>query len=192
LSLVLVLSLALSVAFPITALVPAIPKVHAVAPTALSVKPSIVPLAAAGSTVTLQVNVTNVTPVAGIDIYVSLGASAQSILNPTTITLGTAIPMPFELSHCINNTGSGCDANDGPGIVHDAFTSLSGASAAGNFTLFTISYTAVAGPGTSVFFKGTTGNPETVTINNGLNSLFDPSGFNITGIPEQPATSLER
>src|SRR3989454_862467 len=175
--------------FSLLAVSPAIPKAHAVAPTALSVKPSTVPLATAGTTITLQVNVTNITPVSGIDIYVSLGGTAQSILNPTTITAGTALGTPFETSHCVNNVGTGCDANDGPGIAHEAYASLTGASAAGNFTLFTISYTAVNGAtGTSVFFKGTTGNPETVTVNNGLNSLFDPSGFNITAVPEQPAT----
>src|SRR2546422_984037 len=160
---------------------------HAVAPTARSVKPSIVPLAAAGAAVTFQVNATNVVSTSGIDIYVSLGATAQSILNPATVTLGTAIPSPFTTSSCINNVWTGCDSNDGLGIVHVAYASLTGGSAAGNFTLFTIGYTAVAGPGTSVFFKGTTATPETGTINNGLNSLFDTSGVNEKGIPLQPA-----
>ena len=184
------LVLLVALTFSLLAVSPAIPKAHAVAPTALSIKPSSNPAIANGATLTLAVNVTNVVSTSGIDIYVSLGSSAQNVLNPTTVTLGTAIPSPFTTSNCINNVGSGCDANDGLGIVHVAYASLTGGSAAGNFTLFTIGYTAVNGPpgGTPVFFKGTTGNPETVTVNNGLNSLFDSSGFNETGIPEQQAT----
>ena len=165
-------------------LIPNVPRAHASPAAALSIKPAFVPLAAAGSTVNFQVNVTNIPPVAGVDIYVSTGTTFQSILNPMTITLGTAIPAPFETIHCINNSGTGCDANDGPGIVHEGFYSLVGGSAAGNLTLFTISYVAVNGPGTSVRFLGLSGSAESVTTNNGLNSLFNPNGFNITGIPE--------
>src|SRR5713101_2502293 len=151
-----------------------IPRARGVAPTTLSIQPASQPLATAGSAVTYDVNVTNIVSMSGIDIYVK---TDPTILNPTAIILGTFIPSPFEATHCINNVGTSCDAHDGPGIVHEAYASLTGGSAAGNGTLFTITYTAVAGPGASVFYPGLSGNAETVTSNNGLNSLFDPSGF---------------
>src|SRR3989454_1180392 len=174
---ILSLALLVAIAFSIVAISPAIPKAHAAAPAPLSIKPSSQPLATAGSTVTFQVNVTNVPPVSGINIYVFANSS---ILNPTGITVGTFVPGGlFETSHCIDNVGTGCDAHDGPGVAHESFASLSASSGSGNGTLFTISFSAVTGPGTQVRF------PETVTSNNGLDSLFDTNGFNITGIPEQ-------
>ncbi len=159
-----------------------IPWARGVAPTTLSIQPASQPLATAGSAVTYKVNVTSMPSMSGIDIYVK---TDPTILNPTAIILGTFIPGTlFETSDCVNNVGAGCDVHDGLGIAHEAYASITGGSAAGNGTLFTITYTAVAGPGASVFYLGLSGNPETVTSNNGLNSLFDPSGFNITGVPE--------
>src|SRR2546425_4477922 len=159
-----------------------IPRARGVAPTTLSIQPASQPLATAGSAVTYKVNVTSIPSMAGIDIYVK---TDPTILNPTAIILGTFIPGTlFETSHCVNDAGTGCDANDGLGIAHEAYASITGGSAAGNGTLFTITYDAIAGPGASVFYLGLSGNAETVTSNNGLNSLFDPSGFNITGVPE--------
>ena len=158
-----------------------IPRARGVAPTSLSIQPSSQPLATAGSIVTYKVNVTNITPIAGIDIYVR---TDPTILNPTAIIPGTFIPGTTEQTHCVNNVGTACDVHDGAGVVHEAYFSQTGGSAVGNGTLFTITYTAVAGPGASVFYLGLSGNPETVTSNNGLNTLFDSSGFNITGVPE--------
>src|SRR5207302_1509041 len=107
-----------------------------------------------------------------------------TILDPTAIIVGTFIPGTlFETSSCINGGivgfSAGCDVHDGPGIAHEAYASISGGFAAGNGTLFTITYTAVAAPGASVFYLGLSGNAETVTTNNGLNFLADPSGFNV-------------
>src|SRR5438552_2719993 len=120
---------------------------------------------------------------AGWDIYVR---TTQSILDPTTFTLGTFMPACFESIHCIDGGIAGastsCDANDGPGIVHSGFASFG--NAAGSGTLFTITYSAVAGPGTLISF------PESVTRsgNGGLNQLFDVAGANITGVPETGGT----
>src|SRR5712691_5229705 len=173
-----------------------IPWARGVAPTTLSIQPASQPLATAGSAVTYKVNVTNMVSTSGIDIYVK---TDPAILNPAAIILGTFIPGTlFETADCVNNgftangtpipPGSpgniGCGSRDGPGIAHEAYASITSGAGVVNGTLFTITYTAVTGPGASVFYLGLSGNPETVTSNNGLNQLFDPSGFNITGIPE--------
>src|SRR2546425_566007 len=158
-----------------------IPRARGVAPTSLSIQPSSQPLATAGSIVTYKVNLTNITPIAGIDIYVR---TDPTILNPTAIIPGTFIPATTEQTHCVNNVGTPRDVHDGAGVVHEAYFSQTGGFAVGNGTLFTITYTAAPGPGASVFYLGLSGNPETVTSNNGLNTLFDSSGFNITGVPE--------
>jgi len=143
----------------------------------LLIQPAVQPLATTGSTVTFNVSVANMPMFAGWNIYVR---SNPGILNPMTITLGTFMPSGSESSHCINGVGSSCDGNDGRGIAHDGFASFS--SVEGSGTLFTITYTAVAGPGTGVNF------PESMTGNNGLNSLYDMNGINITGVPETSAT----
>src|SRR6266566_818828 len=165
-------------AVSVVAFTPAIPNAHAGVNTpALFIQPSSQALAAAGSSVIYNVNVANMSTFAGWDIYVH---SDPTILNPVSFALGTFMPAGFESIHCINNAGTSCDANDAPGIVHSGFASFGFASGSG--TLFTITYTAVAGPGTRVNF------PETSTGNTGLNSLFDVSGANVTGVPEVSGT----
>jgi PKD repeat protein len=176
LSIVLLASLSLSIA----AFTPVVPVAHALTEQLL-IQPASLPLATAGSTVTFNVAVANMPTFAGWDIYVR---TTPSILDPTAFTLGTFLPAGFESIHCINggilNANTACDANDGPGIVHSGFASFG--FGAGSGTLFTITYSAVAGPGTTVAF------PEAATTNNGLNSLFDTSGANFTGVSEVGGT----
>ena len=178
LAIVLLASLFISIG----AFTPIVPVAHALGPELL-ISPASQPLATPGSTVTFDVAVANMPTFAGWDIYVR---TTQSILDPTTFTLGTFMPAGFESIHCIDGGIAGastsCDANDGPGIVHSGFASFG--NAAGSGTLFTITYSAVAGPGTLISF------PESVTRsgNGGLNQLFDVAGANITGVPETGGT----
>src|SRR6266566_768941 len=139
----------------------------------LLIQPDAQPIATPGSTVTFKVSVANMPVFAGWDVYVR---SDPSVLKPTTITLGNFMPAGFEVTHCINGIGTSCTQNDKTGVAHDSFASFGLVSGTG--ALFTITYTAVAGPGTMVSF------PESVTGNSGLNALFDTSGNNITGVPE--------
>src|SRR6266566_618351 len=151
----------------------AVSNVHAQAGPELLIQPLAQPLATTGSTVTVKVTVANMPTFAGWDIYVRTDTTS---LNPTSITLGTFMPAGFDSIHCINGSGTSCDAHDGPGVAHESFVSFG--FAAGSGILFTITYSAVGGPGTAVGF------PEAVTTNNGLDWLFDTSGANITGVPE--------
>src|SRR5438552_5982328 len=163
----------------VTAFMPAVPVAHAQTGPELLIQPATQPLAAAGTAVKFNVSVANMPTFAGWNIYVR---STQSILDPTTITLGTFMPSGFESAHCIDGLGTSCDANDGPGVAHDGFASFG--FAAGSGTLFTITYNAVAGPGTKISFPEAT----TENGNGGLNSLFDVAGANITGVPEVGGT----
>jgi hypothetical protein len=141
----------------------------------LFIQPASHALGAPSSLVRLNVSVANMATFAGWDIYVKTN---NNVLSPTGINLGTFMPAGFTSINCINGAGTSCDANDGPGVAHSSFASFG--FAAGSGTLFTVNYTAVAGPGTVVRF------PETITGNGngGLNSLFDTSGNNVTGVPE--------
>jgi hypothetical protein len=44
----------------------------------------------------------------------------------------------FEITHCVNGTGSGCAPTDGPGMVHSAYGNTG--ILTGNGLLFTITY----------------------------------------------------
>ncbi len=122
--------------------------VHAVRAPTVSINPSSRPLASAGSTVTYDVNVSNIdpsNPVAGWTIYVE---SNSSVLNPVSITLGTFLSGAIEQVLCINGfavVGPGCNIDDGMGIVHsEVYTTGSGNF--GNGTLFTISFSSKVSP----------------------------------------------
>ncbi len=148
---------------------------HASGGPALYISPASRPLATANSYLSFDVAVVNMPTFSGWNVYVR---SNINVLAPEKITLGTFMPSGFESINCLNNTGTLCDANDGPGVAHDSFSSFG--FAAGSGTLFTITYKAIAPPGTSILF------PDGVTRSDsgGLNELFDTSGNNITGIPE--------
>src|SRR5438445_812962 len=133
--------------------------VHAAASTpTLSINPSSQPLLSPGSTVTINVNVSNISPdqpLAGWELYVR---DNNSVLSPVDFTVSSSLGPGFEGAHCVNNVGpgggvgTGCSANDAaPGTVHSAF-SLFGNPVSGNITLFTITYKAVRGPYTLVYF----------------------------------------
>src|SRR5205807_2907794 len=94
-------------------------------------------------------------PLAGWEIY---DRDNNSVLSPVDFTVSSSLGPGFEGAHCVNNVGpgggvgTGCSANDAaPGTVHSAF-SLFGNPVSGNITLFTITYKAVRGPYTLVYF----------------------------------------
>src|SRR5712691_4911504 len=153
-----------------------IPLAHAAGGPGLLISPPSQPIAAPNSYLSFDVAVVNMPTFAGWNIYVR---SNINVLAPEKITLGTFMPSGFESINCVNNTGTLCDANDGPGVAHYSFSSFG--NAAGSGTLFTITYKAIGPPGTSILF------PEGVTRSGsgGLDELFDAaSGANITGVPE--------
>ena len=179
----LVVTISLSIAL----FTPVIPKVYAAG--SLTIQPQSQPTAANGSTVKYNVTVQNIpnADFAGWDIYVTVDSS---ILNPTTITLcnASACNVPYSNSgggnfmpagtdaQCINGIFAGgafnpCTGLDGPGIVHDSFSS-SGFTT-GSLLLFTVTYSVVASGQAAVAF------PESTTGATSQNHLFDSNAFDI-------------
>ena len=122
--------------------------VHATSTPQLLIDPPNQSLATPGSTVTFNVNASNISPgqpLAGWEIYVRTN---NSILSPVEIQVSSSLRPGFENVNCVNNVGTGCNTNDAvPGTVHSAFSLTGNPSVvSGNFTLFTITYNAVAGP----------------------------------------------
>ncbi len=179
----LVVTISLSIAL----FTPVIPKVYAAG--SLTIQPQSQPTAANGSTVKYNVTVQNIpnADFAGWDIYVTVDSS---ILNPTTITLcnASACNVPYSNSgggnfmpagtdaQCINGIFAGgafnpCTGLDGPGIIHDSFSS-SGFTT-GSLLLFTVTYSVVASGQAAVAF------PESTTGVASQNHLFDSNAFDI-------------
>jgi hypothetical protein len=159
------------IAFSLSAIHSTIP-VHAVThPVILSIDPSSQPLLSPGSTVTINVNVSNISPsdtLNGWNIYVRTNSSA---LMPVDFTIGSYIGSSItETTHCVNNVGLGCDHYDAqpyPFTMVHSLANTFGTGGSGNGTLFTITYKAVAGPYSLVtFFQ-----PGSST------QLFDSNGF---------------
>ncbi len=140
----------LSVSVMLLTLMPLHPiDVRASSNATLFVAPSSQALASSGGIVTYTVNVSNISPdapLAGWAVYVWTN---NSILNPVSISLGSFLAGPVEVTECINGfcTFGSPAGDDGPGVVHSEVVS-GGSGNSGNGTLFTISYKAVAGPGT--------------------------------------------
>src|SRR5207245_7658870 len=94
--------------------------------------PSSQPLAPAGSTVTYNVNVSDISPLqplAGWEIYVR---DNNSVLSPVDFTVSSSLGPGVEGAHCVHNVGpgdgvgSGCSASDAaPGTVHSAVSVFS-------------------------------------------------------------------
>src|SRR2546425_9264845 len=86
--------------------------VNATATAVLSISPSSRPLAAPGSTITYDVNVSNISPnhsLAGWSIYVQTN---NAVLSPVSFAVVSFPGGGFESAHCVNNLGTGCDAID--------------------------------------------------------------------------------
>ncbi len=160
--------------------------VRAASSPTLSIAPSSQPLASPGSTVTFSVNVSNIRsdfPVAGWSIYVVTNAS---ILDPVSLTLGSFVAGVTELTRCINGTCTigAPTGDDGPGVVHTEATT-GGTGNSGNGTLFTISYSAVAGPYTFVSFFSP--NAETILLDlSGVPISFTPFDGDYGNVPALP------
>jgi len=106
-------------------------------------------LPAAGGILTLKVNFTNFPSFNAWDISVKTN---NAVLNPQSISIVETFGGTFSATtRCVNGSGLSCTGNDGAGVAHSAGFSL-GASDAGNGTLFTITYSVVAGPATNVTY----------------------------------------
>jgi len=162
---------------------------HALSGPILSFNPASQPLASAGSTVTVNVNVTNIShdnPLFGWTIYVDTNAvpgqrNENSILDPIDLTLGSFLQGATQEVLCIDGrvlVGPGCgNANtpDGPGVVHTEVYSAGGGDF-GNGTLFTITYKAVGGPYTFFTFA------QAFTSDGNTPLLFDQLGHPMPGV----------
>jgi len=122
----------------------------------LFVAPSHLDLAPSGNRVTFSVNVSNISPDDPLFDWSVVIRTNSSVLNPVSITLGSFLTGATESTECINalcTVGATGGGDDGPGVVNSvAYSGGNGNS--GNGTLFSITYTAVAGPYTLVTFLG--------------------------------------
>ncbi len=134
-----------------------VPSIKGANPNILYVNPPSQPAATPGSTVTYQVKVAQIDPFNAWDIMVKTDANAVNpaslSITPNTLTGNFSISL-IELTHCVNNVGTGCNpaAGDGPGVVHSAVFPLGAPPSAASISgvLFTITYTAGAGPSSPV------------------------------------------
>ncbi len=130
-----------------------IPPAHAMG--SLFINPPSQPVALAGTPVTYQVKVANFDPFNAWDIMVG---NSTSSLSPLSISIaGNLLKANYsatvqELINCVNGTGTGCTIDDGPGVVHSAAVMYGAPPQTGPSSglLFTISYTATGGPGTTL------------------------------------------
>src|SRR6266699_3395261 len=145
----------------------------------LSIVPQETTLPTAGGTLTLKVNFTNFSTFSGWDIAIKTNVA---ILKPTSITLvETFLGTNETFSNCVNGVGAGCSGNDGAGVAHSSVVAL-GASDAGNGTLFTITYSVVAGPSTDVTYVNFPPAEDS--------SVSDPSGATIVDCGVTPNQCL--
>ncbi len=145
----------------------------------LSIVPQETTLPTAGGTLTLKVNFTNFSTFSGWDIAIKTNVA---ILKPTSITLvETFLGTNETFSNCVNGVGAGCSGKDGAGVAHSSVVAL-GASDAGNGTLFTITYSVVAGPSTDVTYVNFPPAEDS--------SVSDPSGATIVDCGVTPNQCL--
>lgn len=169
-----------------------VPKAHGVGQVFIS--PSAIPTSSTGSTVTLQVQVSNVDPFTGWDVEIR---TDESILNPTGISIdGNLLTANFGASmflvaDCVNGQGTGCGSEDGLGVVHSAASALGSKSVPPGPTsglLFTVTYTALnGGSGDSlveiirqVIANGVTGSIINVSVANAVYGSGQDFGIQLT------------
>jgi hypothetical protein len=128
--------------------------VHAAKTPTLYISPSNQSLVAAGSTITYNVNVSNIDPLtktsSGNPIYgwAILIETNNSVLTPISVKLGPVLPDALTSVLCINDlvqpgSSGACDIAEGPGVVdYQVYSAAAGSGSAVNGTLFSISYTA--------------------------------------------------
>jgi hypothetical protein len=146
------------------------------------VSPSSTPTSATGSNITVQVQVANVDPFSGWDVWIR---TDPSVLKARTVTIqGNLLAVNFSatmslVSECVNEIGTGCGADDGIGIVHSGAAALGSRSLPPGPTsglLFTITYTVLnGGSGVSaieitrqIIVNGVTGSIVPVDVSNGV------------------------
>jgi hypothetical protein len=117
----------------------------------LHVSPSSVPTLPTGSNITVQVQIANVDPFSGWDVWIR---TDPSVLNARSVTIqGNLLAVNFSatmllVSECVNGIGAGCGADDGIGVVHSGAAALGSRSlppGAASGLLFTITYTVLNG-----------------------------------------------
>ncbi len=102
-----------------------------------------------GTMFTAQVKVANMAPFNNWDIHVSVDPTVISptgfTIMPNVLTANFSIT-ELELSHCVNGVGSGCDINDGPGVIHSATFPLGAPPAVASISglILTITYSVVS------------------------------------------------
>lgn len=169
-----------------------VPKAHAAGQVFIS--PSSIPTSSTGSTVTVQVQVSNVDPFTGWDVEIR---TDESILNPTGISIdGNLLTTSFGASmflvaDCVNGQGTGCGSEDGLGVVHSAASALGSRSVPPGPTsglLFTVTYTALnGGSGVSlveimreVIANGVSGTIVSVSVANAVYGSAQDFGIQLT------------
>jgi hypothetical protein len=115
------------------------------------VSPSALPTSATGSNITVQVQVANVDPFSGWDVWIR---TDPSVLKARGVSIqGNLLAVNFSatmllVSECVNGIGAGCGADDGIGVVHSGAAALGSRSLPPGPTsglLFTITYTVLNG-----------------------------------------------
>ena len=152
------------------------------------VSPPTTPTSATGSNFTVQVQVANVDPFSGWDVWIR---TDPLVLKARSITIqGNLLAVNFSatlslVSECVNEIGTGCGADDGIGVVHSGAAALGSRSLPPGPTsglLFTITYTVLnGGSGVSaleimrqIIVNGVTGSIVPVDVSNGVyGSLAD-------------------
>jgi len=115
------------------------------------VLPSSLPTSPTRSNITVQVQVANIDPFSGWDIWIR---TDPSVLNARSVSIeGNLLAANFSatlllVSDCVNGIGAGCGADDGIGVVHSGAVALGSRSLPPGPTsglLFTITYTVLNG-----------------------------------------------
>ncbi len=171
----------------------------------LYISPASHPAAQPGSTVTFQVKVANMDPFSGWDIMVN--STDTDALNPSDFSITPNLfaanfsqsPLPVELTHCVNNIGTGCNAvlGDGQGVVHSAAAlfGLPPMSTPVSGVLFTITYTVGSGASSTIgIFNDviSNGTPNDIVhaTNNGIYGLGRLINIDFTWNPTVPIQGL--
>jgi len=170
--------------------------VHATPTPQLLIDPPNQSLATPGSTVTFNVNASNISlghPLAGWEIYVRTN---NSVLSPVDFKVSSSLFPGFESAHCVNygqgGVGTSCNDNDAvSGTVHSAFNLLEPpGNVSGNVNLFTITYNAVAGPYSLLLFLRPLADSNLFEPGTGNHISFTPGVGKYGKVPPLPVANF--
>ena len=157
-----------------------VPPAHAAG--LIDVSPPALPTSPTGSIITVQVQVANVDPFSGWDVWIR---TDPAVLTARSVTIdGNLLAVNFSatmllVSDCVNGIGSGCGAQDGIGVVHSGAVALGTRSLPPGPTsglLFTITYVVLNGQSgvsvieimQAVIVNGVTDSLVPVDVSNGV------------------------